>query len=222
MPHPLNIIRSRYFTSIRCTPAHPTCTIQSVINLPICVIPSHLLDDITSHSFYPIVKWLFSSFLPFVAFRIPRNLLPFLPFFPYNYIPINLLCGCFLSFFPPPFFPSFQSIVAVGSTHVTKDPSPITASIFNNVNGGLHTHTCITHAHLHVYYLYNRHGMYTYMSTYLPPPPPLLSLHYIDMLFTHPYSFILSTAGFYLPNYRAVTNPTIFITYEVIRAINDL
>ena len=148
-----------------------------IINLPICVIPSHLLDDITSHSFYPIVKWLFSSFLPFVAFRIPRNFLPFLPFFPYNYIPINLLCGCFLSFFPPPFFPSFQSMVAVGSTHVTKDPSPITASIFNNVNGGLHTHTCITCAHLHMYYLYNRHGMYTYVSTYLPPPSSLSTLY---------------------------------------------
>ena len=49
MPHPLNTIPSRYFTSIRCTPAHPTCTISFLIRYnqsPICVIPSHLLDDI--------------------------------------------------------------------------------------------------------------------------------------------------------------------------------
>ena len=63
--------------------------------------------------------------------------------------------------------------------------------------------------------------MYAYMSTYLSLPLPL-SLRYIYMLFNNPYLFIISTIGFYLPNYRAVANPTIFITYEVIRAINDL
>lgn len=220
MPHPLNIIQSRYFTSIRCTPAHPTCTIQSVINLPICVIPSHLLDDITSHSFYPIVKWLFSSFLPSWPFA---SLVTFFLFF-HSFLSITsqLICcvGVFCLFSLPHSFLSssrWWQWEALTSRRIPAPSQPLSSTMSMEV----YTHIHASHMHTYICIIYITVTVCIHMCPHISPPP-LLSLHYIDMLFKHPYSFILSTAGLYLPNYRAVTNPTVFITYEVIRAINDL
>jgi hypothetical protein len=60
-----------------------------------------------------------------------------------SYMPFQLICCIpYLPLRIPfrSFLTSSQSVVAVGSTHATKDPSPIITSNFNNANEGLHTH----------------------------------------------------------------------------------